>query len=302
MRRQRVVSVVLGPIVAVFMALFVLQHAGLLVHSSQDADARDLDPPANAVAAGDYTAIRLPAVRPTSSPAPGRVLFAPVFGTRTRLVTNDFAYYNAGDRQSVSSPDWLVTSGSLFARSGAGWTGVPDSVKPNARSTNGTGSATFRVVTRRRDFGNVAVSFDLLVRRIGGAPHTRAHSWDGVHVFLHYRSQHSLYVLTVDRSDHVVLVKKKQPGGPANGGTYYPLDHPVPSTLPTGRWEHVLATIASRGPRLITITLSINGRQILSATDSGVGGRPLTQPGAVGIRGDNTNFEFTHFQVRALAG
>lgn len=236
----------------------------------------------------------------TRVPRLGRTLFAPVFASGTHLVSNDYAYFNTGNPSAVQSADWLVTSGSLLTHNGAGWTGVPDSAKPNAGSTNGTGSVTFRIITRRQDFGSVGVSFDLLNQRTVTTARTPAHPWDGVHVFLHYQSQHSLYVLTINRRDNLVLIKKKRPGGPANGGTYYTLGAPVSYTPHHGRWQHVLATIKANPGHTVTITASVNGRLLLSATDKGTGGRPLDQPGAIGLRGDNTEFQFAHFRIRAL--
>jgi hypothetical protein len=233
-------------------------------------------------------------------PRLGRVLFAPVFAPGTHLVTNDYAYFHPTNPSSVQSVDWFVTSGSLFASRGAGWTGAPDAAKPNAQSTNGTGSATFRVITRRHDFGTIAVSFDLLNQRSVTTSRTPAHRWDGVHVFLRYLSQNSLYVVTVNRRDNIVLIKKKVPGGPANGGTYYTLGVPVRYTPRRGRWQQVLATIRGNAKHGVTITASVNGRLLLATTDHGMGGRPIGRPGAIGIRGDNTEFKFAHLRVNAL--
>jgi hypothetical protein len=311
-RRTGIASGVIVVGVLLFGAAFVLQHAGLL-QNRQDRDGRRTVHPLSrrlvlvpagatrrAVKALAVAPLQAASVAPSPAPQLGRTLLAPRFSSGTRLVTNDYAYFNASNRRAVRSSDWIVTSGSLFARHGAAWTGIPDAAAPNARSTNGTGSATFRVVTRVRNFGDVAVSFDLLTQRFVATRQHRTHSWDGVHVFLHYRSQHSLYVVTVNRRDNVVLVKKKRPGGPANGGTYYTVGSAVSYTPPLERWQHVLATIGSSADHTTTIALYVDGRQLLGRMDTGVGGDPLTQPGAVGIRGDDAEFEFANFRVRAL--
>jgi hypothetical protein len=310
-RLTRIASGAVVVVVLLFVTGFVLQHGGVL-KKAQDQDLRDVDliskrlvevPGADvrrAVQALAAAPSHAASAAASAAPRFGRTLFAPRFGSGTALMTNDYAYFNKGNRRAVRSSDWLVTSGSLFARRGAGWTGIPDSAAPNARSTNGTGSATFRLVTRLRDFGNVAVSFELLTQQLVHTRHNHAHSWDGVHVFLHYRSQHSLYVLTVNRRDNVALVKKKRPGGPANGGTYYTVGSSVSYRPPLGRWQHVLATIRSNADHTVTIALYLDGRQLLTRTDAGVGGDALTGPGAVGIRGDNAQFEFANFRVRAL--
>jgi hypothetical protein len=181
-----------------------------------------------------------------------------------------------------------------------GWTGVPDSIVPNATSSNGTGSATFRAITRRHRFGSVAVSFDLLNQRTVTTSRTPARNWDGVHVLLRYQSAYSFYVVSVNRRDGLVLVKKKVPGGTSNGGTYYTIGAPAHYKPRRSRWQHVLVTIQSTGRRSVTITATINGRELLAVTDHGSGGPALRRAGSVGLRGDNTEFEFAHFRVRAL--
>jgi hypothetical protein len=44
----------------------------------------------------------------------------------------------------------------------------------------------------------------------------------------------------------------------------------------------------------------MDGRRLLSTTDTGIGGGVLNQPGAVGLRGDNVEFEFSRFRVSEL--
>jgi hypothetical protein len=238
--------------------------------------------------------------RHVNSPRLGRTLFAPVFAAGTELVANDYAYFNPNNPAAVQSSDWLVTSGSLFANHRAGWTGPPDSVVPNAASSNGTGSATFRAVTRRRNFGSVAVLFDLLNQRTVTTPRTPARNWDGVHVLLHYQSPYSFYVVSVNRRDGLVLVKKKVPGGPSNGGTYYTIGTPAHYRPRPGRWQHVVVTIKTTARRSVTITATINRRRLLNVTDRRRSGPVLRRAGAIGLRGDNTEFEFAHLRVRKL--
>ena len=275
-------------LVLAFMAIFLVGHLGVLDLHAETGHARR--PAANGTAA-PARALRL-----------GRVLFAPTFAAGTRLVTNDYAYFNPTAAGAARSFDWIVTSGSLFTHNHAGWTGVPDSLQPDINSNSGTGSAIFRLVTRRRDFDTVAISFNLLNQGYVTTQKTPAHAWDGVHLFLHYRSQHSLYALTINRRDSTVLVKKKRPGGPANGGTYTTLAPPVHYTPPLDRWQHILAVITTNGNRTVTITAYLNGKLLTSATDTGADGPPLIGQGAIGLRGDNTQFQFRHFLIRALAG
>ena len=312
MKRSGLIHGLLAAALLTFMVAFVVQHTGALdqVRTAAQRRHQQLHPHRLASLSGvaplaarrghPGPASESGAVPTLALPQRGKDLFTARFPSRTRLVTNDYAYFNPESPNAVRSADWLVTSGSLFARNAAGWTGRPDSVRPNAKSTNGTGSATFRTVTRRRDFGNVAVSFDLLTIRYLSTPSNPVHSWDGVHLFLHYRSQHSLYVLTLNRRDDSVLVKKKRPGGPANGGTYYTLGRSVSYRPGLGRWQHVIATIKSNADRTVTISAYVDGRRLLSTSDTGIGGGVLNQPGAVGLRGDNVEFEFARFRVSEL--
>jgi hypothetical protein len=216
------------------------------------------------------------------------------------LVTNEFAYWNPGLSSSVSSPDWEMTSGSLFSTGTALWTGRPDTVNPDATSSNGTDSAVFRLTTKRADFGNVAVTFTLHNNGLTSTASTPPVDWDGVHIFLRYQSEYQLYYASVNRRDGHVVLKKKCPGGPSNGGTYYELapeisGHPIPF----GTDQAVGASAVNNADGSVTLSLSLDGTTVVSATDNGVGCAPLTSAGKVGIRGDNDDFTFSAFSVTA---
>jgi hypothetical protein len=114
-----------------------------------------------------------------------RPLLADDFSGPNGLVTNEFAYFNAGHPAAVRSPTWIVTSGSLFAHDNTGWTGVPDRGLTGPRSASATDSSVFRAVTRRSDFQNVTVSFGLLVsascpRRMARRPGGKAYTYSSV--------------------------------------------------------------------------------------------------------------------------
>jgi hypothetical protein len=81
------------------------------------------------------------------------------------LVRDNFSYPNGlvtnqRDR-SAQNRTFQVTSGSLFAKDGRAHSGLPDNLYPNPESRWGTNSSIFRMVTRRADLLNVAVSLDL---------------------------------------------------------------------------------------------------------------------------------------------
>ncbi|MEW2556500.1 hypothetical protein AB0957_32865 [Streptomyces zhihengii] len=235
-----------------------------------------------------------------SDPAAGRPPFPPdPVSFRSRfpadgLVTNEYAFRRPGDPQARLHPDWDVTSGSLFARWTYGWTGVPDDRSPDARSSDGTGSCVFRLVTRRRDLQDVAVTFRALVEPPVTTPGTPARDWDGAHLWLRYRSPDELYALSFRRRDGVVVLKRKSPAVPGGEGVYRTLAearHPVPY----GRWHRVSALARTvRGG--VLIRLAVDGRPVLRTVDTAPGA--LGGPGGVGLRGDNTSLVFDRFTVR----
>lgn len=222
--------------------------------------------------------------------------WTPSFPEHTTLVTNELAYTDPGKTGVRRSKDWIVTSGSLFAKAGAGWTGPIDGDRPDLRSQSHTGSAVFRAVTRRADFRDVTIDFDLYVTTMTTTRRTGSHAYDGVHVFLRYRNPQELYTVTVDRRDRIGTIKIKRPGGPSNGGVYTTLAY-APHAVPLRRWIHERVRVANEGAG-VRITWWSNGREILNVLSAGSGSRaPVTAAGRVGIRGDNTEFLFRNFTV-----
>jgi hypothetical protein len=233
------------------------------------------------------------------APSP-KPLFEDTFDGPDRLVTNEWAVRHPDDGNAVVSPDWYLTSGSLFTRDGSGWTGVPDRRSVDAASAEGTGSAVFRLVTRRRDFRDVSVSFSLRNDAVVSTGSTPPVAWDGVHVFLRYQSPYRLYSASVNRRDGIVVIKKKCPGGPSNGGTYYSLGAGTPYAVPYGRWQRILASVRNLTPESVELRLEIDGRIVAAAVDDGVGCEPIPSAGSVGIRGDNADFRLDDVVVLRL--
>jgi hypothetical protein len=225
-----------------------------------------------------------------------RPLLSDNFDQPDGLITNEFAYYNPHNPAARVSAIWIATSGSLFARDNSGWTGVPDQRSPGPDSAGATDSSVFRVVTRQAGFQNVAVSFSLFVKRFAAPPGGKPLSWQGVHVFLRYQGPDLLYVISVDRRDGAIVIKKKVPGGPSAGGTYYTLAV-MHGRAVAGRWVQVKASAVNSGAN-VDLKIWIGGRLRLQAVDSGTGDvAPITQPGRVGLRGDYTEFMFRRFAV-----
>lgn len=223
------------------------------------------------------------------------------FTSATKLVTNEYAYWNPTSSTRVVSPDWEMTSGSLFTRSGNGYTGVPDDVSPNAQSSAGTNSAVFRLNTKNYTFTDVDVSMNLNIARQVSTPSTPSVAWDGVHVFLRYQSQYHLYYASVARRDGKVVIKKKCPGGSSNSGTYYTLNGEKSGfAFSTNTWTSFSTSVKNNSTGSVTINLYRNGTLIHTATDAGTGCAAIRTAGATGIRGDNTEFDFNNFVVKPL--
>ena len=212
------------------------------------------------------------------------------------LVTNEFAFHNRSDPRAVTSPLWWVTSGSLFRSEGTGWSGPLDSRAPDAGSRAATDSAVFRMVSRER-FGDTRMSLRFRVAPLGGTAGADGDpAWTGLHVFLRYQDEFSLYVVSIARRDGAVVVKKKVPGGPSNGGTYLTLARGR-AALADGRW-HTAALAARDADGGVELDLVVDGAPLLHARDSGAGGAPLTGEGAVGLRGDGAQFWLDDVVVR----
>ncbi len=238
-----------------------------------------------------------PPTVPGPQPPSSSTLLTDTFDGSDGLITNEYATWNPTDPLAVQSPVWNMTSGSLFRRAGTAWSGIPDAASPDRRSSVATGSAIFRLTTKRRDFGDVKVSLRLRNERLLTTPQTPATDWDGIHLFLRYQSEYSLYYASVNRRDGTSVIKKKCPGGTENGGTYYALSKYVAHAVVYGSWQSVSASVANRSDGAVTIALYDGARLVASAVDAGVGCSPIRAAGAVGIRGDNTEFSFDDFAV-----
>jgi hypothetical protein len=227
-------------------------------------------------------------------------LVADDFSGRDRLITDEHAYR---DRGVPRSKTWTVTSGSLFVHDGHGWTGVPDGGSRDKRTPDATGSAVFRVITKRKDVGDARIAFRVQVRGLSTSSRTPdERSFDGVHVMLRYASPQQLYAASVDRRDGAVLIRKKIPGGPdpANGGTWMDVGQRAVNAIPVGRWQRVVVDVRDEGAA-VAFRVMIDGRTVVTARDDGVGGLPAyTTPGRMGFRCDNADVLLDGLRVTPL--
>lgn len=188
----------------------------------------------------------------------------------------------------VTSPLWLLTSGSLYRDQNEGWTGPID---------DETESAVFRMVSRERDFDDLDMRLRLRVASFTTTDQTPAQDYDGAHIWVRYRSEFELYAVSVDRRDGSLIVKKKCPGGPSNGGTYYDLVEPTHGAKPPlGVWQNIHVTARDLPNGLVSITAERDSWK-LDAVDAGIGCAPLRGTGAVGVRGDNAELRLDDIAV-----
>lgn len=239
---------------------------------------------------------------PDITPTGRRTLFRSRFPSTDGLITNEFAYWSPTNTSRIVSSDWEMTSGSLFARDGNGFSGRINAEAADAQSRSGTNSAIFRLRTREHSYRNVQVQMNLNVAGLASTSDTPRSDWDGVHLWLRHQSEFELYYASVARRDGTLVIKKKCRGGPINGGRYYPLGEEARGNpIPFGQWVRVGASARNNSDGSVTITLYRNGKEIVSAVDKGVGCPPITEPGASGIRGDNTGFQFNDFTITTLS-
>lgn len=227
----------------------------------------------------------------------GDALLADSFSGPDGVITNHYAYWQPQDPSAFRSPIWEMESGCALRRSQTLWTGVPTSNIPNRDCSNGSGSEVFRFWTRRTDFGDVSVTFQL--RNNGftaGSEVNPVRSWDGIKVYLRRQSRLHLYTAEVNRRQGNVLIQKKCP---ADGGTYYLLSQVRLETTPAqvGTWEAVGGTALNLPGGGVRLQVLRQGVPVLDAIDTGTGCAPIAVPGQVGIRADNTDFNADDFEV-----
>jgi hypothetical protein len=245
-------------------------------------------------------------------------LFQDTFTGSDGLITNEYAHWNS---DGINSPDWDMTSGSLFRQTNAAWTGVPDSCAPDKFSSSCTDSNVFRLNTKQNFSGNVKVS--LALKNNSNIHDSNCNSndtcWHGVHIWMRYQTQYDLYYVSINRADNQVVIKRKVPCGTDNQGTYFVLAQATHAWT-VGTWQHFSMTIQTNGDGSVTLKVYDDDTHTLitQGTDSGGTNQnwssgcttqghystaqypPITAAGAVGVRGDFDNFNFDDFTVTSF--
>ncbi|MFD6276258.1 hypothetical protein ACFWFI_11910 [Streptomyces sp. NPDC060209] len=286
---------------ALLTAAVATPAAGLAgVLGSNEPDPAATGRPADGKAPGGSTSAD-PVPGPPAPAAEPEAPFRPVFPVEG-LVTNEYACGRPDSEDGRLSHDWVVTSGSLFARFAFGWTGVPDGEAPGPDSGTHTGSSVFRLVTRRQDFGDTTVRCWVFLKPPGATQRTPARDWDGGHLWLRHHSAQELYALSFRRRDGRVVLKRKHPapGRPVDEEGVYTTLATAHHALDYGRWHQVAGTVSGCRDDRVRIALSLNGRTVLDAEDREPG--RLATAGGVGLRGDNTEMAFFGFTARNHTG
>jgi hypothetical protein len=236
-----------------------------------------------------------------TEPVEGSALFSDDFSGPDGILTNHYAFWHGGT-DAFRDANWEMESGSAYRHDETAWTGTPTDNFPNIDSSNGSGSQIFRLWTKDSSFENVTVEMDL--RNNGyssGSASVPAESWDGVKIWLRRQGASgsvALYTAEVNRRQGNVIIQKKCAGS----SSYTILGNspwsgsPHPAKI--GHWEHVGGSIRTNADGSVTIQVIRSGGVVLTATDRGAGScAPITSPGKVGVRGDNTDFNFDNFTV-----
>lgn len=210
------------------------------------------------------------------------------------LITNGWAYNHTG---GYESPIWEVSSGSLFASNGWGWTGVPDACATDIDSNPCTYSSVFRAYT---DWSGAPVTsiVNVTVKPYKWTNFNQTTADHGIKVWNRFQDQgHQLYVALVDGQDGRTYLKKKCAGGTVNGGTYYTLADDTTASewiMDTVHTARFVVTKLTNGNEYLK--LFRDGVLEMTAMDNGIGCVPLSFGGA-GMRSDDAEFYFDNFVV-----
>lgn len=233
--------------------------------------------------------------------APTSVLFFDDFSQANgpnNLITNEYASYNPSETGIVRSPHWENRRGSTFFREGRAWSGVPDGRYADKHSQSSNDSAWTRLRTHRSDFANVTVEYDFMIPYLTSTSTSPPVDWDGSQMWLRYQTEEHLYAISFFDRSGKTHIKKKCPGGPSNGGTYYMLAG-TPNAIPFGAWQHVRGSVQNNPDGSVTIQAYQEGRLILQAIDTNVGCPAIRAAGRVGMRADNAEWFMDNFRISA---
>jgi hypothetical protein len=156
------------------------------------------------------------------------------------------------------------------------------------------------MVSAQSGFTDVNIQMRLRVDDLITTARTSAQDFDGVHVWVRYQSEEQLYAVSVDRRDGVMVIKKKCPGGPSNGGRYIDLGAPSNGrAIPIGQWQVVEVELRDLPDGSVHIAAHRDNWGV-EAVDRGSECGPIRGSGRVGIRGDNAELRVDDVFVRPV--
>jgi hypothetical protein len=238
------------------------------------------------------------------------LLFQHTFRGSGQLIASEFAN---------NSPEWVVTSGSLFRRDETGWTGVPDTCGAGQQPPVCNHSDVFRTHTRLSFSGSYTLTFRAKVNAIKSGACQHEPGDRGFKVFAGRRSEHDLYVVALSRDNtNPLYVKRKVPCGQTNSGTYVTIGIAKSYPWPMGEWRSFRIEVSRNIDDTVTITLFDGAGNVLHvATDRGGPNpatssctlpekypgatyKPIRVPLAIGFRGDCSDFQVDDVRVVAF--
>lgn len=152
-----------------------------------------------------------------------------------------------------------------------------------------------KMVARQPGYGNVQVAFRLFNRAMPPGSGAPISDEDGVHLLLHFQDPRCWYMISVNRRDNRVAVRKR-----ARGRDYVLLHSAY--QVPFGRWQDVRASARNNSDGSVVLELFVDGRLLAGVTDNGaVGGAAIRAAGQVGLSGKNDDFELEGFAVSPLS-
>lgn len=161
-----------------------------------------------------------------------------------------------------------------------------------------TGEGTVRAPTRDSYPPNIRIAVTLAVEDWSESDPP---DWHGVDVWARYQSEFDLYAIQLLRPDQMIVVSKKVPNldNPANNfGEYY--------NLAVGRFAWELGTAyeftveVTNDGEDVRFAVAVDGEEILTALDDGVGGDAITAEGRSGWRTDGVRARVEDFTVEPL--
>lgn len=206
-------------------------------------------------------------------------------------ITTAGAFWNPDDPSRPRDPQWEGESGAMYRRD----------------NTAASTSPVFRFWTIRSDFTDVDVQMRL---RNNGFTGTSTVDWDGVKIWLRRQvvngsssgnGKPGLYTAEVNRRQGNVIIQKKCGGVDDYAVIANTSWSARPNPPKIGEWERVGGTVRTNADGSVKLQVIRDGQVVLSGTDTGAGGcPPIRTAGKVGVRADNTDFQFDDFTATIL--